>query len=123
MIQSLQTATFCLRKSKTGGLNPEERYSQNEVAEILSGVISRLHPRLRIVFQLRDVESLSIEETASLLRISVPAVKSRLLRARLALRGKLNRFMRNGAESPMVMLCAFSARDMRQLRSERVGIQ
>ena len=41
---------------------------------------------------LRDVEQLSTEETADALGISVPAVKSRLLRARLRLREKLNRF-------------------------------
>jgi RNA polymerase sigma-70 factor, ECF subfamily len=102
---------------------PVERYSQNELADILSGAISELHPRLRVVFQLRDVESLSIEETASLLSISVSAVKSRLLRARLALREKLNRFMRNGAQSPVALLCAFRAQGLRRIRFERISIQ
>lgn len=106
------------------GPTPEEKYSQNELAEILSATISELHPRLRVVFQLRDVENLSTEETASLLRISVSAVKSRLLRARLALREKLNRFMRNGAQSQTALLCgAFGARNMRQARYERVRMQ
>jgi len=41
---------------------------------------------------LRDVEQLSTEETAEALGISVPAVKSRLLRARLRLREKLGRY-------------------------------
>jgi len=44
------------------------------------------------VFVLRDVEGLSTEETAEALELSVPAVKSRLLRARLQLRERLNRY-------------------------------
>ena len=105
------------------GPTPEERYLQNELAQILSGAISELNPRLRVVFQLRDVESLSTEETATLLGISISAVKTRLLRARLALREKLNPFMRNGAQSPTVALCAFGAQDMRQEASEVVNAQ
>jgi RNA polymerase sigma-70 factor (ECF subfamily) len=45
---------------------------------------------------LRDIEELSTEETADAVGISVPAVKSRLLRARLKLREKLNRYFRQG---------------------------
>jgi len=41
---------------------------------------------------LRDVEGLSTEETADALELSVPAVKSRLLRARLQLRDRLSKF-------------------------------
>jgi RNA polymerase sigma-70 factor (ECF subfamily) len=44
------------------------------------------------VFVLRDVEGLSTEETAAALDLSVPAVKSRLLRARLQLRERLGRY-------------------------------
>jgi len=111
------------REIEDWGPTPEARYSQNELAEILSRTIAELHPPLRVVFQLRDVENLSTDETASLLRISVPAVKSRLLRARLALREKLNRLLRNGVQSPTALLCGASGnRDMRQETSLRVGI-
>lgn len=78
--------------------SPELQYSQNQLAEILSAAIAGLHPTLKVVFQLRDVEELSTEETAQMLGISVPAVKSRLLRARLRLREKLHRFMRRGGD-------------------------
>ena len=44
------------------------------------------------MFVLRDVEGLSTEETAAALELSVPAVKSRLLRARLQLRERLTRY-------------------------------
>jgi RNA polymerase sigma-70 factor (ECF subfamily) len=108
---------------KDWGPTPEESYSQTELAEILSGAISGLPPRLRVVLQLRDVESFSTQETASLLRISVPAVKTRLLRARLALREKLNRYMRNAAQSSTPLLCALGARDMKQAAPERVRAQ
>jgi RNA polymerase sigma-70 factor (ECF subfamily) len=106
------------------GPTPEVMYSQNELAEILSRTIAELRPPLRIVFQLRDVENLSTEEIANLLRISVAAVKSRLLRARLSLREKLSRFVRNGDESPTALLCSASGtRDLRRETSLRVGMQ
>jgi RNA polymerase sigma-70 factor (ECF subfamily) len=63
--------------------------------DILRGVIDELQPDFRIVFVLRDVEGLSTEETAEAVGISVAAVKSRLLRARLKLRQKLDRYFRN----------------------------
>jgi RNA polymerase sigma-70 factor (ECF subfamily) len=47
------------------------------------------------VFVLRDVEGLSTEETADALDLSIPAVKSRLLRARLQLRERLNKYFKN----------------------------
>jgi RNA polymerase sigma-70 factor (ECF subfamily) len=78
------------------GPSPEDRYEQRELGGILEGVISELEPSFRIVFQLRDIEELSTEETAEALSLSVPAVKSRLLRARLKLRQKLNRYFRQG---------------------------
>jgi RNA polymerase sigma-70 factor (ECF subfamily) len=76
--------------------SPEQRYAQTEMQEILNEVVAKLEPDFRTVFVLRDVEELSTEETAQALGISVPAVKSRLLRARLKLRQKLNRYFRRG---------------------------
>ena len=76
------------------GPSPEQRFAQTEMHEILSSVIDTLEPDFRVVFVLRDIEELSTEETAKTLGISVPAVKSRLLRARLKLRQKLNRYFR-----------------------------
>jgi RNA polymerase sigma-70 factor, ECF subfamily len=76
------------------GPSPEQRYAQSELHEILNKVIDQLSPEFRVVFVLRDVEGLSTEETASTLGISVAAVKSRLLRARLRLRQKLDRYFR-----------------------------
>src|SRR6201984_1525402 len=66
--------------------NPEQLYKQAELREILSKTIQGLPPSFRTVFVLRDVEGLSPETTAEALGLSIPAVKSRLLRARLQLR-------------------------------------
>ncbi|MDR3764720.1 MAG: RNA polymerase sigma factor [Acidobacteriota bacterium] len=74
--------------------NPEQQYSQAELKEILGKTIQGLPPSFRTVFVLRDVEGLSTEETASALELSVPAVKSRLLRARLQLRERLNKYFK-----------------------------
>jgi RNA polymerase sigma-70 factor, ECF subfamily len=72
--------------------NPEQLYNQSELGEILTKTIQGLPPGFRTVFVLRDVEGLSTEETAAALDLSVPAVKSRLLRARLQLRERLGKF-------------------------------
>src|SRR5450631_1770994 len=75
--------------------NPEQLYSQGELKEILGKTIQGLPPSFRTVFVLRDVEGLSTEETADALDLSVPAVKSRLLRARLQLRERLTKYFKN----------------------------
>ncbi len=87
------------REVEDWGPSPEQRYEQTEMSGILSNVIGELDPSFRVVFQLRDIEELSTEETAEALGLSVPAVKSRLLRARLKLRQKLNQYFRQGAHS------------------------
>ena len=78
---------------------PETKFTQTELRGILDGAVQELDPIYRAVFLLRDVEELSTEETADALDLTVPAVKSRLLRARLQLREKLTRvFKRKGDE-------------------------
>jgi RNA polymerase sigma-70 factor (ECF subfamily) len=79
------------------GPSPEQRFAQTEMRQILNSVIDELEPSFRVVFVLRDIEELSTEETARTLGISIPAVKSRLLRARLKLREKLDLYFRQGA--------------------------
>lgn len=74
--------------------NPEQLYGQSELGDILRKTIQGLPPGFRTVFVLRDVEGLSTEETAEMLGLSVPAVKSRLLRARLQLRERLARYFK-----------------------------
>lgn len=74
--------------------NPEQQFGQSELGDILRKTIQGLPSSFRTVFVLRDVEGLSTEETAEMLDLSIPAVKSRLLRARLQLRERLNRYFK-----------------------------
>lgn len=76
--------------------DPEAMYGQSEIGDILRKTIQGLPPGFRVVFVLRDVEGLSTEETAETLGLSIPAVKSRLLRARLQLRERLSRYFKRG---------------------------
>jgi RNA polymerase sigma-70 factor (ECF subfamily) len=88
---------FIPQQIEDWGPSPEQRFAQTEMRDILRGVIEELPPDFRVVFLLRDVEGLSTEETATTVGISEAAVKSRLLRARLKLRQKLDtRFRQNG---------------------------
>ncbi len=84
--------------------DPEKKYSQDELRKILDEAIDSLRPAFRTVFVLRDIEELSTEETAQALGISVPAVKSRLLRARLQLREKLTRFFKRKGDDVFAYL-------------------
>ncbi len=84
--------------------NPEETYSREELGELLDDAVKSLKPAYRTVFILRDIEELSIEETAEALKLSISAVKSRLLRARLQLREKLTRQFKNKGDSAFAYL-------------------
>ena len=83
------------REIATWEPSPEEQYSREELAEILDSAVQSLAPPYRTVFVLRDIEDFSTEETAAALELSIPAVKSRLLRARLQLREKLTKFFKH----------------------------
>jgi len=66
--------------------NPEELYRVSELQDILIKALEGLRPILRTVFVLRDIEELSIDQTAEILHLTPSAVKARLWRARLQLR-------------------------------------
>jgi RNA polymerase sigma-70 factor (ECF subfamily) len=84
--------------------NPEETYSREELAELLDQAVQSLKPAYRTVFVLRDIEEMSIEETAEALGLSISAVKSRLLRARLQLREKLTRQFKHKGDDAFAYL-------------------
>lgn len=71
---------------------PEKTFLSEEVQEQLQKAIKLLPEKLRVVFILRDMEDLSIRETAQALNISEMSVKTRLLRARLKLREVLSQY-------------------------------
>jgi RNA polymerase sigma-70 factor (ECF subfamily) len=79
--------------------DPEQKYGETELKQILDEAVAGLKDSFRTVFVLRDIEGLSTEETAAALEISEAAVKSRLLRARLTLRERLTKqFKRKGED-------------------------
>ena len=84
--------------------DPEQRFSREELGSILDRAIQSLEPPYRSVFVLRDIDELSTEETAEALGLSVPAVKSRLLRARLQLREKLTRYFKRKGDDAFAYL-------------------
>ena len=79
--------------------NPEQLYRESELQEILTKALGELVPISRTVFVLRDIEGLSIEQTAVALNLSQSAVKSRLWRARLHLRNSLSKYFGKSTES------------------------
>jgi len=73
---------------------PEKDLLRQELNETLGEAISQLPDTYRSVVLLRDVEELSTEETAQILDLSTDVVKTRLHRGRLAIRQKLDEYMR-----------------------------
>ena len=71
---------------------PEEEFLTGESRLALDAAVSRLPESMRIVFLLRDIQGLSIQETVQVLDLSETAVKTRLLRARLRLREELSSY-------------------------------
>jgi RNA polymerase sigma-70 factor (ECF subfamily) len=75
---------------------PSEALERSEIRGLLAKALASLAQKYREVFILRDVEQISIEETAEVLNISIASVKTRLLRARLMLRDILAPDLANG---------------------------
>ena len=74
----------------------ERRLLQKELGKMIGKYTDLLPEKYRSVFVLCDVEGFSYEETAQILKLSIPAVKSRLHRTRLHLRERLGRYLREG---------------------------
>ena len=80
-----------------GGPSPEDAAMSSERAALFAAALGRLAEEDRAVLTLRDLEGLSGEETASVLGLSLAAMKSRLHRARLALAAEVREEMRHAA--------------------------
>jgi RNA polymerase sigma-70 factor (ECF subfamily) len=74
----------------------ERRILEKELGQVIRRYSATLPEKYRVVFALCDVQGLSYEETADVLDLSIAAVKSRLHRARLYLRERLSRYLRDG---------------------------
>ena len=80
--QEMEIVDFCCL--------PEGEFLSSETQQALDQAIQHLPANLRIVFVMRDLEGLSIQQTAEMLGLSENNVKTRLLRARLRLRQELS---------------------------------
>ncbi len=77
--------------------SPAELAQQNETQQLLDEALDELDPKHRLVFLLRDVQGLSVKDTAETLGLSESNTKVRLLRARLQLRERLTRTLGDAA--------------------------
>ena len=73
---------------------PDEQFQSDELRQQIQAAVDALPESQRAVFLLRDVDGLSTEETGELLGLTVPTVKTRLHRARLALREAISRYFK-----------------------------
>jgi RNA polymerase sigma-70 factor (ECF subfamily) len=89
-----------LAEAPDGAPTPEARVADQELASALSSALDGLSDDYREVILLRDIEGLSAPEAASSLGISVDATKSRLHRAREALRASLRPLLEPAMASP-----------------------
>jgi len=81
---------------------PEELYRKRQIAETLAYATLRLSPVLLTTFRLRDVDGLSIRETAQFLGVPTGTVKPRLARARRRLKQVIQKNFRERIKLPTV---------------------
>jgi RNA polymerase sigma-70 factor (ECF subfamily) len=89
-VESLEERSREVQGMADAAGGPEDAAVGNQVRAALQAAISALDPMYREVLVLRDVEGLSAPEVADVLGLSVEAVKSRLHRARVAVRQRIS---------------------------------
>ena len=92
LMPSFNGAGFQQEKIQDWSENTESLLFTNETSDIINKAIDLLPEKEKVVFLLRDVEGLSTEKAGEIIDLTVPAVKSRLHRARLFLRKKLSSY-------------------------------
>ena len=90
LMPSFNSAGFQQEKIQDWSENTESLMFNTETRDVINKAVDLLPEKEKVVFLLRDVEGLSTEKTGEILDLTVPAVKSRLHRARLFLRKKLS---------------------------------
>ncbi len=91
---------FCPRQIQNWADNPEQLLAASQRNDLVREGVLRLPEKYRVAVLLRDINQLSTEEAAAALGLSIPALKSRLLRGRLMLRESLAPyFIRTGKRS------------------------
>ena len=92
LLPSFNGSGFQQEKIFNWAENGETHLFANETKEVIQKAVNLLPEKEKVVFVLRDVEGLSTEKVGEILDLTVPAVKSRLHRARLFLRKKLSNY-------------------------------
>lgn len=89
---SFNNAGFQSEKITDWSENTESLLFSNETKGVIEKAVAQLPEKEKVVFILRDVDGLSTEKVGEILELTIPAVKSRLHRARLFLRKKLSTY-------------------------------
>ena len=92
LLPSLNGAGFQQEKLQDWSENTEASFFDKETRKVIQKAVDLLPDKEKVVFLLRDVEGLTTEKVSEILEITVPAIKSRLHRARLFLRKKLGSY-------------------------------
>ena len=92
LMPSFNSAGFQQEKIQDWSENTESLMFDTETRNVINKAVDLLPEKEKVVFLLRDVEGLSSEKAGEILDLTVPAVKSRLHRARLFLRKKLSNY-------------------------------
>jgi len=87
---------------------PEDQLGTEEVIKLLRREISRIPPLLRHVMLLRDLDQMSMPDVAGQLGLSVPAAKSRLMRARMELRSRLTKHCGRKGPGTLIQFARYS---------------
>ena len=95
-VYSVRDAAHSQSKLVDWSDGPAEKLLNEEAQKIMDEAVNELPEIYRVVFVLRDVEGLPASEVAEVLDLSIPAVKSRLHRARLYLRKRLSDYFTGG---------------------------
>ena len=90
MLPSFNSSGYQQEKIQDLSENTESLLFSNETKSVIKKAVDQLPEKEKVVFMLRDVEGLSTEKVGEILDLTIPAVKSRLHRARLFLRKKLS---------------------------------
>ena len=92
LMPSFNSSGFQQEKIQDWSEDTQSLIFNNETRDEINKAVNLLPEKEKVVFLLRDVEGLSTEKTGEVLDLTVPAVKSRLHRARLFLRKKLSNY-------------------------------
>ena len=92
LLPSYNSSGFQKDKIQDWSENTDSLLFSNETREIIQKAVDQLPEKEKVVFILRDVDGLSTEKVSEILDLTIPAVKSRLHRARLFLRKKLSNY-------------------------------